>query len=197
MKNGQILVAKIMRALLKNEEQWKKTLFMITYDEHGGFYDHVQLIDSAPNDDGVLVRIPPLSGGEPRLGVRVPAFVISPYIPSMPKGLVNTSHKVFDHTSIPATIFHTFCSDHVPYLSDRTSAANDVGHLLTLENPRPMSDFENLGAEMDQIARQATVPPLGRGKPGLLRRPLQDRLEDDFQGLVSYASAITGAGRGQ
>ena len=90
MINGQRLIARIMKALLANKEQWAKTLFIITYDEHGGFYDHVEPPThvETKNPDGSVTQtpIPPLSVGEPRLGVRVPGFVISPWHPGRERG---------------------------------------------------------------------------------------------------------------
>ncbi len=83
---GQLLLADLYRILITNSEKWAHTLLIVTYDEHGGFFDHV----------------PPLSGsteiGSVKLnttGVRVPAFAISPFVkPCTPfSGLL-------DHTSI-------------------------------------------------------------------------------------------------
>ncbi|XP_011621515.1 non-specific phospholipase C4 isoform X2 [Amborella trichopoda] len=79
VSEGQRFVKEVYEALRKSP-QWNEMVFIITYDEHGGFYDHVPTpIRGVPNPDGLI-------GGEPynfkfdRLGVRVPAIVISPWI---------------------------------------------------------------------------------------------------------------------
>lgn len=77
--NGQRLVKEVYETL-RNGPQWNETLLLITYDEHGGFYDHVATpYTGVPNPDG-------LTGPEPfffkfdRLGVRIPTIMISPWI---------------------------------------------------------------------------------------------------------------------
>lgn len=194
MINGQVLIAKIVGALLESP-QWSKTLLIITYDEHGGFYDHVPLPFEITTESGGTTttrNIAPLSNGERRLGVRVPAFVVSPFIPAMPDGKVNVTHTVFDHTSITATILRRFCSARLPDMGPRVNDAADVRHLLTLDVARPASDFALLAEEMRAIASLPTValagvPPTARRKP--------DRQLEDFHALVAYATSITGKGR--
>ena len=73
-----MLVKEIYEAL-QSSPQWNQTLFVITYDEHGGYYDHVPtLVRGVPCPDDVI-------GPEPfffkfdRLGVRVPAILVSPW----------------------------------------------------------------------------------------------------------------------
>src|SRR5690606_14400941 len=86
---GQTLVAAIYKMLTMNEEQWKKTLFLITYDEHGSFYDHV-----APPK----VRQDAYEDFQ-QLGFRVPMIVVGPYVK---KNYV--SHAQYDHTSVISTL---------------------------------------------------------------------------------------------
>ena len=86
---GQALVLKIYDALASSK-LWTKTLFVITYDEHGGFFDHVPPPLDPPDDDPQTFN---------RYGVRVPAIVVSPLV-----GRRSFSHQVFDHTSIIKTI---------------------------------------------------------------------------------------------
>jgi phospholipase C len=204
--NGQRMIATIMKALLseKNQARWAKTLFIITYDEHGGFYDHVQPpthVDQI-NPDGTTtsVPIPTLSVGEPRLGVRVPAFVISPLIPGEAElGHLNVSHTVFDHTSIPATILRRFCGPRAPYMGDRWAAAKDMGELLTRDDVRPWSDFALLRDEMAVIAAKPAAR-LTAGAETILAPPLRkpatvDDAEENFAGLMAFASSIGGLGQ--
>lgn len=76
---GQKFIKEVYEAL-RASPQWNEILFVIIYDEHGGFYDHVPTpVDGVPNPDDIV-------GPEPfkfkfdRLGVRVPAIIISPWI---------------------------------------------------------------------------------------------------------------------
>ena len=79
VSEGQKLVKEVYEAL-RSSPQWNEILFIITYDEHGGFYDHVPTpLDGVPNPDGILGP-PPYNFEFNRLGVRVPTFFISPWI---------------------------------------------------------------------------------------------------------------------
>ena len=97
IKAGQELVLKVYSALVKSPN-WKKTMLVITYDEHGGFYDHV--LPPAAQDDKPAFR---------SYGVRVPSIVVSPYTPR-----ASVSSVVYDHTSIIKTILHAFLRDERP-----------------------------------------------------------------------------------
>lgn len=197
MLRGQQLVASILGELISSP-QWPRTLFIITYDEHGGFYDHVPLpfeIESHAADGTTSRRpIAPLATGERRLGVRVPAFAISPLIEPMTNGKVNVSHTVYDHTSIPATILRTFCSPRVPSMGARTDDAADLRDLITREEPRPSSDFERLAQELREMSGRHVQPLNGEIPAAPLRMPVEGQLEEDWHGLVAFASSITGVG---
>lgn len=197
MKNGQRLIATIVRALL-DSPHWEETLLIITYDEHGGFYDHMPLpyeVTSTAADGTVTTRsIPPLSNGERRLGPRVPTFVISPFVAPMTNGKVNVSKTIYDHTTIPATILRCFCSPHPPSMGPRADGAADLRDLLTLDTARPRSDFDQLVRELDTVANGPVVSLNGNVPAAPLRKPKGADLEDDFHGLIAFASSITGVG---
>jgi phospholipase C len=190
MINGQRLIARIVSALL-DSPQWEKTLFIVTYDEHGGFYDHQPPPTEMETAAG-RTPIPPLSPGEPRLGLRVPAFVISPFVPGMTDGKVNVVKTVFDHTAIPGTILRRFCGPRPPFMGDRTAAMPDLGSLLTLDTPRPRAELEQLAREMRSVAARPAARVVGEMPAAPLRRPAPSEIEDDFHGLIAYASAMTG-----
>jgi phospholipase C len=119
MQAGERFIASIYQAIKNNPELWETTALLITYDEHGGIFDHVPPPD-CPKDqftaDGNATGT-----GVPfhfdRLGVRVPSILISPWIP---KGSV--VDRVFDHASIPATITKFFLGDWAPRSPRETSA---------------------------------------------------------------------------
>lgn len=107
---GQNFVKEVYE-ILRGSPQWKEMAFLITYDEHGGFYDHVPTpVSGVPNPDGIIGPDPYYFRFE-RLGVRVPTLLISPWIN---KGLVihqpsgPTPSSQFEHSSIPATVKKLF-----------------------------------------------------------------------------------------
>jgi phospholipase C len=117
---GQALISTIVQAIAQSP-QWSRTLLVITYDEHGGFHDHVpppRLPDDLPDFE--------------QIGFRVPTLVIGP--------TVRTAHvesMQFDHTSVGATLAlkHGFMP-----LSKRMTAANDLSACIDpmrVKNPAP------------------------------------------------------------
>ena len=65
---------------LRRSPQWNESLLVLTYDEHGGFYDHVQTpYKNIPSPDGNTAP-PPTFFSFDRLGVRVPTIMVSPWI---------------------------------------------------------------------------------------------------------------------
>jgi phospholipase C len=125
---GEGLIKAVYEAI-RNSPLWYTSLLIITYDEHGGFYDSVAPPGniSAPND------VPPTNYNEygfgfTQYGVRVPAIVVSPYIP---QGTVNQA--AYDHTSVLATLEKLWG---IGPLTDRDRNANNVTGLLSLSTPR-------------------------------------------------------------
>ena len=143
VQHGQELVLLVYNALATGP-QWDKTLLLVVYDEHGGFFDHVPPPGNPPDDDPQTFA---------RYGVRVPALVVSPWVRAR-----SVAHTLFDHTTIVKTILKRFCpaeldqehgmSDvchwlqkgHPYYMGKRVAAAADLGELLTLDAPRPAPD---------------------------------------------------------
>ncbi len=99
---GERFIASIYMAIRENPALWSSTALLITYDEHGGIYDHVPPPSCPP--DGFVAQPKDTKTGQPfhfdRLGVRVPAILVSPYVA---KGTVVDDGRVFEHASIPAT----------------------------------------------------------------------------------------------
>ncbi|HEY6925511.1 MAG TPA: alkaline phosphatase family protein [Steroidobacteraceae bacterium] len=130
MAGGQNFVRTLYAALTANPTAWAKTLFILTYDEHGGLHDH-HVPDLA--DRYLVPGKPPIDIG---YGVRVPAFIISPWVPAGVTTRKIAPDAVFDHTSILKTIVNRFAPNDPIILSDRMAFANDLFPLLTLDQPR-------------------------------------------------------------
>jgi phospholipase C len=113
---------------VKSSPYWEDTLLVITYDEHGGCYDHV----TPPEDAASPAESKAFGFKFDRFGVRVPAVLISPWIEA---GTVHrTQGKVpFDHTSILATLEKMF---DLPALTVRDESAPHLLNVATLEKPR-------------------------------------------------------------
>jgi phospholipase C len=84
------LIADVYNAIRSNDALWESTLLVVTFDEHGGFYDHVVPPSAVPPDD---LRADSTYGFN-QLGVRVPAILVSPWVGK------RVEHTTFDHTSL-------------------------------------------------------------------------------------------------
>jgi phospholipase C len=124
-------------AALRASPNWESTLLMITFDEHGGCYDHVPPGPTVSPDGVVVPANEPGGSGFAfaRLGLRVPTILVSPRIDA---GLV--AHTQFEHTSIIKTVINALDvrgpNDQPATLLAREAAASDVGVVLTLDTPR-------------------------------------------------------------
>ena len=146
--NGEILLAEIYNALYASP-YWKTSLLIITYDEHGGMYDHVPPAAvtspgtaTTPGGGTPPVKIPPAKDIlDPAAdgfsfnysGCRVPAIIVSPWIPAgttiTPAGSVP-----FDHTSIIKTVWECFNLG-AGSLTQRDAAAPSLMPFLTASPP--------------------------------------------------------------
>jgi len=124
---GEQLIADVYNRL-RNGPGWTKTLLIVTYDEHGGCYDHVPPPNAVPPEDPIEGQIFRFD----RYGVRVPAIIVSPFI--KPGTVLRSPTSVpFDHTSILTTLRKRF-SLGAP-LTKRDASAPDLSGVLTLPNP--------------------------------------------------------------
>lgn len=122
MQIGQRWVSEIVHALATGP-QWERSAMFITYDEHGGLYDHVEPPKACPPDEKweeETVRFD-------RYGIRVPFMVVSPYAK---RGYV--SHDVYDHTSILRFIESRFV---IPALTARDANARAPWDVFDFESP--------------------------------------------------------------
>ncbi len=125
---GEGLIKETYEAIRKSVV-WNTSVLIITWDEHGGFYDHVTPPaavtpgDSSPND-----KYNQYGFTFEQYGPRVPAVVVSPLIPK------NTiDHRLYDHASVPAMIETVFG---LSPLTARDRQANNPQQLLSLSEAR-------------------------------------------------------------
>jgi Phosphoesterase family len=129
LKDGQAFIQRVVEAVVGGPA-WEKTLLVITYDEHGGFYDHVAPSTAAQVSPDLPVETH---------GVRIPSFVISPWVgPGTVFGHDGTDAATpqkrgdlhFDNTSLLKTIARRFMSADPPYMGARYAQANDLSEVL-------------------------------------------------------------------
>jgi phospholipase C len=149
--HGEILIAQTYNAIRQNEELWQSTLFVILYDEHGGFCDHVPPPATVAPDNNTKTF------AFNHFGLRVPALLISPWLDA------GVLHTVFDHTSLLRYITDKWrlgpLGARVPQANSfaiafsRTSGRTDCPASLTLPVARP-NDM-NVAMNAHQIALAA------------------------------------------
>ncbi len=136
---GQAL-HQLLSIVMSNPKVWKKTVIFITYDENGGFFDHVNPPTPEPGtkDEYLSTPLPTDAkgiAGPIGLGFRVPMLVVSPFSVG---GYV--SSQIFDHTSM-LKFMETRFGVEVPNLSQwRRDTVGDLTSTLDLNNP----DFSNI-----------------------------------------------------
>jgi phospholipase C len=162
VSEGERLYKKIYESL-RASTVWNDTLFMITYDEHGGFYDHVTPPQTGvPPPDGVVA---PNGFKFDRLGIRIPTLAISPLIPAKtvvhepPKPQSPYPSSQYDATSIMATVNKIFgITEH---MHARDAWSGTFEHLFTLNTPRddcPMTFPDVPPAPAHLLERQHKLP---------------------------------------
>jgi phospholipase C len=128
MYYGENWAHEVVEAVI-HSPAWERTLLIYTYDEHGGYYDHLPPANTtAP--DAIPPKLKPGESGDYSVyGPRVPAIVVSPY--SKAGRSTDVEH---DHTSVLATIERKW---NLPALTDRDANANTVLDFLDLnQSPR-------------------------------------------------------------
>ncbi|MGH7803645.1 MAG: alkaline phosphatase family protein [Candidatus Binatia bacterium] len=135
MRDGQALLAQIYDAL-RNGPLWERTLFVITYDEWGGFYDHV-----APPFAPISAAEANV-GNDGRLGFRVPCAILGP---RARRGHV--SHIPFDPTSVINLIRWRW---DLPGVGARADSSINLAHALDFENP-PNRDAPDFGVPQSVV----------------------------------------------
>lgn len=134
IRKGELLVKQVYESL-RNSPYWAETMLIITFDEHGGFYDHQPPQTTVPPGDESRYANPNYPFLFDHLGVRVPAIVISAYTA---KGSIigndpADAFAIFDHTSVLATVEKLFG---LTPLTKRDAAANTLEIALNQSTPR-------------------------------------------------------------
>jgi phospholipase C len=160
---GEATLARVVRAI-GDGPGWRRTVFVLTYDEHGGYYDHVPPPVALAPDALPPVVAPGQStyDGFERYGIRVPGLIVSPYAK---RGFV--SHTVFDHTSMLALVERKW---NLPAMTYRDANANDLTDLIDLSAlaarrpvfpalPRLAAAGDTAAALACSTSGPGTVPP--------------------------------------
>ena len=167
---GERLVKEVYEAI-RGSPVWESSMLIITYDEHGGFYDHVAPPTTVdPGDTPSNPDNNKYGFNFRQLGVRVPAIVISPHVSN---GVID--HRIYDHSSVPATVEGMFG---LTNLTQRDKNANRLDSLLTLTDPR--------------VDAPQTLPdPVDTG--GILKVEVEalNKLDEGFEKFVSLFSLGT------
>jgi phospholipase C len=185
--NGEWFVSQVLSALTANPAVWSKTVMILTYDENGGFFDHVAPPTAPPGTPGEELTVSPLpsnAGGQAGpigLGFRVPAIIVSPFSRG---GWVNSD--LFDHTSL-LRFLETRFGVPVPNLTAwRRSTVGDLTSTLDIAQP-DMSVPSLPAAPLDPPAVAAACPvPQNAGSllvaPPALAVPARQAMPTQEQG---------------
>ncbi len=163
---GEQFIARVVNALMR-APTWRHTALFITWDEHGGYYDHVPPPRAIKPDS-----IPPrrkagdAPGGYGRYGFRVPLFVVSPW--ARP-GYVSSA--VQDHTSMTAFIERKW---NLPAMTYRDANANPMTDYFDFRRaafakPPRLAAAPNLGPGVARCSAQGLSPPLPSSSPASAR----------------------------
>jgi phospholipase C len=155
---GDQFMEKVVNAVLSSPN-WPTTMLIWTYDECGGYYDHVPPPVAVPPDDIAPILKPgDPPGGFDRYGFRVPSGVVSPYAKRD-----YVSHTIYDHTSILRTVEEKW---NLPALTRRDANANSLFDLVDFTTKPAFLTPPKLPAAVDPTIKAGclttgagTIPP--------------------------------------
>jgi phospholipase C len=160
---GEQLINTVASAVM-HSDVWMSSLLVILYDEHGGFYDELPPPTGvAPPGDKVMNekkadKRPKPPFGFDRLGVRVPAVVVSPWV--TPKSV---SHTVYDHASVIRTVFEIFGLE--GHLTERDRKAASLGALIGSTAQTPIPEELPMPEPEHEMTSEAEAPSDAEGPP--------------------------------
>jgi phospholipase C len=170
---GERLIKEVYETI-RNSPLWENSLLIVTWDEHGGFYDHVPPPAAVPPGDTIMTADASHFGFDfATYGPRVPAVVISPYVEKN-----RIDHRVYDHTSVLATLRAVFGG---ASFTARDAKALTVLPLLTRNEPRQDAPTTLPDPVVQAMARNPQMPdpegPIeGSNLPGFLQAALSSHL---------------------
>jgi phospholipase C len=166
---GELFLRQVYDALTRNPDRWARTLLVVTFDEHGGFWDHVPppQIPYAPPAMATYTK------AFESLGLRVPGLVVSPLVSPM-----RVAHELLDHTSVLQLLAEKFTPG-TPFSpaveKRRQSGIASVSAVLDLAAPRadlPLAPDFSIRLDM----------PLGENRPPVT--PLEGTFEEAAWDMV-------------
>ena len=194
---SESLVATVYETLRSHPDVLERTLLLVTYDEHGGLYDHVAPPATRPpvpvSSGSAFNPVDAVLGGVTKvlrllwsrraeafdftmLGLRVPAVVISPYISA---GRIDPA--VHDHTSVPATLRALFAPG-AEALTERDKHAQPFHTLLDRDRPRRGAELPDLSAYVSKAPpRAAALAP---------EMPAGVTVPDHYQPFIAQADDV-------
>ena len=162
VREGERFIANTYNAIRTNPALWQSTALLIVYDQHGGIYDHV--VPPACTPDGYTAPASATGTGTPfsfdRLGVRVPAVLVSPWIPrgTIVPGIEDPANaRIFEHASIPATVTNFFLKGDAKRTVREEQASSFLDLLSDQMLPDPETPYFKIhGAPLE--VRSGSIP---------------------------------------
>ncbi len=185
--HGQALLRDVYSALIANPTRWARTLLLVTYDEHGGFYDHVPPLDIPTSLLG--------HGSTPvfaTTGVRVPGFVISPLVDP-----ATVFSGPLDHTSFLQLIADKFGQGfYSPAVANRQPALARLSDAIKRTAPRADAPAApGLGPAAAPVAAVARLAP-GANANATAFRLAATKIATDHSGIAAGWPELAAAGTG-
>ena len=171
VNSGELLIKETYEAL-RASPIWDSSMLIITFDEHGGFYDHVAPPAAEPT--GFTGRAHGFTFDQ--LGPRVPTIVVSPLIP---RNVID--HRTYEHCTVIATLTRLF---ELENLTVRTALTSDLKPLASLEVPRTDAPMTLPDPSGGAVARRIKTP----FDRSVASHPDQ-RIEADDTGMVAATVA--------
>lgn len=147
VRTAEALIKRIYEGL-RNSPLWEKSVLVITFDEHGGLFDHVPPPKVRPIDDGSINHA--FGFRYDQLGVRVPTLIISPWVK---RGSID--HTVYEHSSLIASVVRHFDLEH---LTSRDREAADFLSKLSEKEPRKDAPERLHSSFDDAVVKHVSLP---------------------------------------
>jgi phospholipase C len=180
VNSGESLIKSTYEAL-RRSPIWNNSMLIITWDEHGGFYDHVAPPAAvAPGDVPKMPNTNKSGFLFNQYGPRVPAVVISPLIPRN-----QIDHRTYDHASVPATVEAAF---NLKAMTQRDAKANNLLALASLAKARTDAPMTLPSPATPMVGERALrAAKLGAPAPAATRPTARVASEPGLPGFLYVA----------